>query len=57
MDNKKRFNKIAADIKSIKIQGATNIAKAALKAYSLVPTKTSKKKLLSLRPTVLILMN
>ena len=51
MDNKKRFNKIAADIKSIKIQGATNIAKAALKAYSLVPTKTSKKKLLSLRPT------
>jgi len=38
-------------IKDIKIQGARNIAKAALKAYFLIPTKTSKKKLLSSRPT------
>jgi ribose 1,5-bisphosphate isomerase len=51
MDNKKRFDKIAGDIKSIKIQGARNVAKAAFNAYSLVPTKNSIKKLLSLRPT------
>jgi translation initiation factor 2B subunit (eIF-2B alpha/beta/delta family) len=51
MDNKKRFNKIAKSIKEIKIQGARNIAKAALYAYSLIPTKTSKEKLISLRPT------
>ncbi len=51
MKNKKRFNQIARDIKNIKIQGARNIAKAALEAYSLIPTASSKKKLLSLRPT------
>lgn len=45
------FNKIARDIKNIKIQGARNIAKAALRAYSLIPTETSRKKLLSLRVT------
>ncbi len=51
MSNKKRFDKIARDIKQIKIQGARNIARAALYAYSLVPTKDSIKKLVSLRPT------
>ena len=51
MNNKKRFNQIAKSIKEIKIQGARNIAKAALYAYSLVPEKSSIKKLLSLRPT------
>jgi translation initiation factor 2B subunit (eIF-2B alpha/beta/delta family) len=51
MNNKKRFDKIADDIKKIKIQGARNIAKAAFYAYSLIPTKNSIKKLLSLRPT------
>ena len=52
MKNKRgEFNKILKDIKSIKIQGATNIAKAALKAYYLIPTKFSKEKLLSSRPT------
>jgi translation initiation factor 2B subunit (eIF-2B alpha/beta/delta family) len=51
MDNKKRFDKIADDIKKIKIQGAKNIAKSAFYAYSLIPTKASIKKLLSLRPT------
>lgn len=51
MFNKIRFNLICKRIKSIKIQGATNVAKAALKAYYLVPTKESKKILLSLRPT------
>jgi ribose 1,5-bisphosphate isomerase len=45
------FNKILKDIKSIKIQGAGNIAKAALKAYSLLPSKSSKEKLLHSRPT------
>jgi translation initiation factor 2B subunit (eIF-2B alpha/beta/delta family) len=51
-ENKKsKFNKICRDIKSIKIQGATNIAKAAINAYNLLPNENSKKKLLSLRPT------
>ena len=43
MNKRKRFNQIAKDIKTIKIQGARNIAKKALYAYSLIPTKTSKK--------------
>ena len=51
MFEKKRFNRIASNIKSIKIQGATNVAKAALKAYYLQPTKPAKNKLLKLRPT------
>lgn len=53
----KRFNKIAKDIKKIKIQGARNIAKKALYAYSLIPGKRSKKVLLSLRPTEPMLWN
>lgn len=57
MSNKYKFNKIARDIKSIKIQGATNLAKAAIYAYRLTPTKESKKKLLSLRPTEPLLIN
>jgi len=48
---KKEFNKICKDIKLIKIQGAKNVALFALKAYYLFPSKKSKKKLLSLRPT------
>ncbi len=48
---KRLFNKIAKDIKKVRIQGARDIAKAALRAYSLIPTKESKNKLLSLRPT------
>ncbi|MCK4647429.1 hypothetical protein KAT24_00690 [Candidatus Pacearchaeota archaeon] len=51
MNKKKRFNQIAKDIKDIKIQGARNIAKAALEAYSLFPSEKTKKKLLSLRVT------
>lgn len=46
-----RFNKIAKDIKEIKIQGATNIAKQALKAYYLFPNRITKRVLLNLRPT------
>ena len=48
---RKKFNEITKGIKEIKIQGARNIAKQALYAYHLFPTKKSKKKLLKLRPT------
>jgi translation initiation factor 2B subunit (eIF-2B alpha/beta/delta family) len=51
MDKKREFDKIVSDIKSIKIQGARNVAKSALKAYSLIPTKSSKEKLIHSRPT------
>lgn len=51
MDKKKKVNKIIRDIKSIKIQGARNVAKAALKAYELIPTIETKKRLLASRPT------
>ncbi len=51
MAKKFLFNNVAERIKSIKIQGASNVAKAALNAYYLIPTKESKKTLLSLRPT------
>ena len=56
-EKKKAFDKIAKDIKDIKIQGACNIAKKALFAYRLIPTSKSKKKLLSLRPTEPMLFN
>src|SRR4030042_1987475 len=51
VDKKRIFNKITRDIKQIKIQGARNIARAALYAYSLIQKKSSIKKLKSLRPT------
>ena len=54
---KREFNKILKDIKEIKIQGARNIAKAALNAYRLIPTKESEKKLLSSRPTEPMMKN
>ena len=57
MDKKRAFNKILKDIKEIKIQGARNIAKKALYAYSLFPNQKSKKKLFSLRPTEPMLIN
>jgi ribose 1,5-bisphosphate isomerase len=57
MNKKKVFNQIAKGIKTVKIQGARNIAKRALYAYNLIPTKESKKKLLSLRPTEPMLEN
>ncbi len=49
--DKKRFDNIVEDIKKIKIQGARNVARAALFAYTLIPTKASVQKLKSLRPT------
>ncbi|MFH1585439.1 MAG: hypothetical protein ABIB79_01590 [archaeon] len=51
MIEKSVFNIICKRIKSVKIQGASNVAKKALYAYKLIPTKSSKKKLLGLRPT------
>ena len=58
MKNKQaEFNKICRDIKSIKIQGAKNVAKKAFFAYKLIPTEKSRKKLISLRPTEPMLIN
>lgn len=51
------FNKICRDIRSLKIQSATNLARKAFYAYKLVPTEESKKILLSLRPTEPMLYN
>ena len=56
-NNKTKFNKISKNIKSIKIQGARNIAIAGFKAYKLIPTNSSKNKLLSLRSTEPMLAN
>lgn len=53
----KEFNQICKDIKEIKIQGARNIAKKALYAWNINPTKAALKKLKSLRPTEPMLMN
>jgi len=53
----KKFEKILEDIKSIKIQGAENVAKAGMKAYLLEPTKSSAKKIISTRSTEPLLQN
>lgn len=45
------FNRIVNEIKSIQIQGARNIAKAALYSYSLFPDDKHKKILINSRPT------
>jgi len=55
--DQKSFNQIVKNIKEIKIQGARNVAKAALRAYHLIPTKASKKKLLNSRPTEPMMQN
>ena len=57
MDRKKRFEEICKDIKNLKVQGAESVAIAGLKAYSLMPTKESIKKLLGLRATEPALKN
>ena len=46
-----KLHSIYRDIKEVRTQGAINIAKAALKAYSLKPNKENKKNLIKLRPT------
>lgn len=47
----KKVRVIIEDIKKVKIQGARNIARAALYAYSLNPTREVKEKLIHARPT------
>jgi len=51
------FNKILRDIKSVKIQGAENIVKYGLRAYSIKPSKDTINKLLRLRSTEPLLEN
>ncbi len=51
------FSKICQDIKNVKIQGAINVAKAGVNAYSLIPTRKSKNILMKLRPTEPALFN
>ena len=57
MKNQEKFDQICKDIKSIKIQGAENIAKSAFFAYKLVPKNSSRKILSELRPTEPMLFN
>ena len=45
------FNQILKDIKSVKIQGATDIAKAGLRALKLQSDSTSVRQILNSRPT------
>lgn len=52
-----QFEKIVHDIKTIKIQGAENIAKASVKAYLLSPSSKSAKEILSTRPTEPLMQN
>ncbi len=51
------FNRIVKDIKTIKVQGAENVAKAGIKAYLLNPTESGIKKILKTRPTEPLLQN
>ena len=55
--NKRGLKRVYRAIKEIKIQGATNIARAAVGAYVSEPTKKNKNKLMSLRPTEPTLSN
>jgi translation initiation factor 2B subunit (eIF-2B alpha/beta/delta family) len=57
MTPKQKFNRICREIKLLKIQSATTLAKKAFYAYKLQPSKQIKKKLLSLRPTEPMLEN
>jgi len=54
---KKSFERISSDIRSLKVQGAENVAKEALKALILKHDITSVKKLFKLRPTEPCLRN
>lgn len=55
--NEARFNKIISDIKSVKIQGANNIALAGIEAFLLFNDKSHIKKIISSRPTEPLLQN
>lgn len=51
------FERVLRDIKTVKIQGAENIAKAGVKAYLMNPSKDSMNKILSTRPTEPLMQN
>jgi len=53
----KRVDKVFRDIKNLKIQGATNVAKEGIKAYLQNPSLETKNKLIRLRPTEPALFN
>ena len=53
----KEIEGVVKDIKDIKIQGAKNVAREALKAYRIKPTEEVKRKLLEARPTEPMLGN
>jgi len=53
----KNFEKILQEIKEVKIQGATNIALAGVKAFLMKPDKNSVKRILKTRPTEPLLQN
>lgn len=55
--NNNQLEKILKDIKSVKIQGAENIAKAGINAYLLNPNKKNLKKILKTRPTEPLMQN
>jgi ribose 1,5-bisphosphate isomerase len=52
-----KFNKIIQDIRTVKIQGATNVAKAGIRAFLIKPTKIAAKHILKARPTEPLLQN
>ena len=52
-----KYDKLLRNIKSLKIQGAENVAKKGIQAYVLKPNTDSKKKILELRPTEPLLKN
>jgi len=54
---KKEVKQIIEDIRKIRIQGASNIAKAALRAYLMEPTKEVKTSLIKARTTEPLLIN
>ncbi len=53
----KRADKIISDIRSIKIQGAENVARAGIRAFLLNPTRANAKKIVSIRATEPLLQN
>lgn len=55
--NETKINEIINDIKTVKIQGAENIARAGIKTFLLSPTKANAKKILSSRPTEPLMQN
>ena len=51
------FDRILSDIRTVKIQGAENVARAGIQAYALRPEKDSIRRILDTRPTEPLLQN